>query len=150
MESDGTSAPTGLDLAFGPTQRGTKVEGRAWSINFSNHKPRALLMLVEGWGVLVSLTQPLSPNLDENLVKIVQLVMSMNTCVCIWCVQEAAERNYLLLKMKRYEGSLAVALQARNGIGIQAHDVLQAIYGLHPIWKRWSQCSELIHLAFRL
>jgi hypothetical protein len=28
----------------------------------------------------VSLTQPLSPNLDENLVKIVQLVMSMNTC----------------------------------------------------------------------
>ena len=53
---------------------------------------------------------------------------------------EAAERNYLLLK--KYDGSLAVALQAQGnsplGMGSEFRpiDVLQAIYGRHPIWER--------------
>ena len=53
---------------------------------------------------------------------------------------EAAKRNYLLLK--KYDGSLAVALQAQGysplsmGSEFRPIDVLQAIYGRHPFWER--------------
>ena len=54
---------------------------------------------------------------------------------------EAAERNYLLL-MKKYGGSLEIALkEQRNsplGMGSEFRpiDVLHTIYGSHPIWDR--------------
>ena len=53
---------------------------------------------------------------------------------------EAAERNYLILK--KYDGSLAVTLQAQGdsplsmGSEFRPINVLQAIYGRHPIWER--------------
>jgi hypothetical protein len=60
---------------------------------------------------------------------------------------EAAEKNHLLLT-KRYNGSLALALQAQSksplGMGSEFRtiDVLQAIYGMHPIWKRMAKILE--------
>ena len=53
---------------------------------------------------------------------------------------EAAERNYLLLK--KYDGSLEAAIRAQGdsplsmGSEFRPPEVLQAIYGGHPIWER--------------
>ena len=53
---------------------------------------------------------------------------------------EAAERNYLLL-MRKYDGSLELALKAQQhsplGMGSEFRpiEVLQAIYDMHPIWN---------------
>jgi len=108
-------------------------------------------------GVLASLTgrpQPIAggpleldrPTWPENLVEIIQSVMSMKIHkptkpeFAFDMSMEAAERNYLLLK--KYDGSLAVALQAQGdsllsmGSEFRPLDVLQAIYGRHPIWER--------------
>ena len=105
-------------------------------------------------GVLASLigqTNPIEGKLDhpmwpENLVEIIQSVTSMKIRkptkpeFAFDMSMEAAERNYLLLK--KYDCSLAVALQAQGdsplsmGSEFRPLDVLQAIYGRHPIWER--------------
>ena len=105
-------------------------------------------------GVLASLieqTNPIEGKLDhptwpENLVEIIQSVTRMKIRkptkpeFAFDMSMEAAERNFLLLK--KYDGSLAVALQAQGdsplsmGSEFRPLDVLQTIYGRHPIWER--------------
>jgi hypothetical protein len=93
-----------------------------------------------------SLAQAQTPTWPANLVEIIQSAMSMKIHkptkpeFAFDMSMEAAERNYLLLK--KYDGSLAVALQVQGnsplGIGSEFRpiDVLQVIYGWHPIWER--------------
>ena len=82
----------------------------------------------------------------DNLMEIVQQVLDIpirkpdKPEFAFELSMEAAERNYLLL-MQKYEGSLELALKAQQhsplGMGSEFRpiEVLQAIYGLHPIWN---------------
>ena len=86
------------------------------------------------------------PTWPDNLVGIIESMMSMEIRkptkpkFAFDMSMEAAERNYLLLK--KYDGSLATAIRAQGdsplsmGSEFRPPDVLQAIYGGHPIWER--------------